>query len=169
MTKNKIYLAQLEINNPTLNCTTLQVGQDVCVQSVYDSTCWKSTLVSSNQTCDLLAAANNITTYDILNLNFDLDSDCSNVYPGDTICLQGVRIPDLSPPPIVPVCTANYTVASGDSCSTIAQKYSTYVSQIVALNPTLNYQCTNIAVGQVLCTENSIVPTCEKHATIGSG
>lgn len=169
VTQNKLYLAQLETNNPTLNCTTLQVGQKLCMQALYDPTCWKSTVVATGQTCASIAIANNVTMENVLQLNPDLDTSCDNLFPGDTICVQGFVIPDLSPPVVVPKCTANYTVVSGDSCITIAQTFDTYVAQIVGLNPSLNTQCTNIAVGQVLCTDRSDVPVCKKTATIASG
>ncbi len=43
-----------------------------------------------------------------------------------------------------------YTVVDGDNCGIIADDNNTTVEQIQALNPTINADCTNLEVGQVI-------------------
>ncbi|KAF5387207.1 hypothetical protein D9757_006844 [Collybiopsis confluens] len=45
-----------------------------------------------------------------------------------------------------------YTVISGDTCANIAAKLSTTFQELEACNPSINADCTNLAIGQVLQT-----------------
>jgi len=48
-------------------------------------------------------------------------------------------------------CIRTYTVKSGDTCGAIAASQGVSLDIIYQLNPSVNSQCTNLEVGQVLC------------------
>ncbi|KAJ7646127.1 hypothetical protein B0H17DRAFT_1272603 [Mycena rosella] len=48
-------------------------------------------------------------------------------------------------------CTQSYTVVSGDTCAVIESRTGVSISQLHALNPSINSGCTNLQIGEVLC------------------
>jgi len=48
-------------------------------------------------------------------------------------------------------CTRSYTVAAGDICDAISAKENVSTYQLATLNPSINAECTNLQIGQVLC------------------
>ncbi|KAF8217393.1 hypothetical protein K438DRAFT_1557215, partial [Mycena galopus ATCC 62051] len=52
-------------------------------------------------------------------------------------------------------CGFTYTVVSGDTCSTIESKTGASDSQLHALNRSINIDCTNLQIGEVLCLNDS--------------
>jgi hypothetical protein len=73
-------------------------------------------------------------------------------------------------------CTREYNVVSGDICDSVCQKEGVSLYQLMALNPTINEECTNLVPGSSLCLASpgqdcqqvyTVVPndTCEKVAS----
>ncbi|TFK97172.1 hypothetical protein BDV98DRAFT_596955 [Pterulicium gracile] len=54
-------------------------------------------------------------------------------------------------PPPTGACRQNYTVANGDVCWSIAQRFGISVAQLQSWNGAINSGCTNLAIGQQLC------------------
>ncbi|KAF8332985.1 hypothetical protein F5887DRAFT_1080437 [Amanita rubescens] len=52
---------------------------------------------------------------------------------------------------IATMCDRTYTVVSGDTCDTIAQKNNVPTWQLFCVNPTINPQCSNLHPGHKLC------------------
>ena len=48
---------------------------------------------------------------------------CATLTPGQAVCCSAGTVPDRSPKPNADGSCAKYTIASGDSCSSIAQKF----------------------------------------------
>jgi LysM repeat protein len=48
-------------------------------------------------------------------------------------------------------CASNYTVQQGDFCSTIAAQFNITVADLEGANSQINSDCTNLAIGEVLC------------------
>ncbi|RUP45544.1 hypothetical protein BC936DRAFT_148033 [Jimgerdemannia flammicorona] len=62
--------------------------------------------------------------------------------------------PSPSPPPTTG-CT-KYTVQSGDTCSKIATQFGISPwTQLIQWNPSINSNCANLAVGQVICVSGT--------------
>jgi len=129
--------------NPTINsgCTNLQVDQILCIP---DKSCMlKYIVVSSNETCYDIGAEFNVTGSDIISANPIIDSGCTNLQVGQILC-----IPDGS-------CAHKYAVVSGDTCNLIGAMFGVTGSAIMTANPTINSECTNLQVGQILCIPGS--------------
>jgi hypothetical protein len=61
---------------------------------------------------------------------------------------------------------ANYNVASGDTCSTIVTKSNIHLVQLKANN--VNMTCTDLQVGQTLCTKSIFDPICWKSTVVAT-
>jgi hypothetical protein len=59
----------------------------------------------------------------------------------------------ISSPPAA--CSQQYTVQEGDTCTSIATAAAIPVQQLYSLNPSINEECTNIQIGQLLCLTDS--------------
>jgi len=97
--------------------------------------------------CDSISAANNASTFQLAHVNTQINSDCSNLAEGEPLCL-GVTGQD---------CQTIHVVASGDLCTTIATGANITMSTLLSNNPNINAACTNIDVGEVLCTSSTII------------
>ncbi|KAI8973074.1 hypothetical protein BD414DRAFT_499032 [Trametes punicea] len=61
-------------------------------------------------------------------------------------------VPSASVLARAPACARTYTVVSGDNCDIISAKTSTSTYQLATVNAdTINAQCTNLTLGEVLC------------------
>ncbi|KAF7361010.1 hypothetical protein MSAN_01131200 [Mycena sanguinolenta] len=106
--------------------------------------CSPTYTVQAGDTCYAIATANGLTVDQLLSYNPSID--CTDLAIDQVLCLgPGGDGGDGG------TCTQTYTVESGDTCSTIAADVGLTVSQLEALNPSINSGCTNLDVGQVLC------------------
>ena len=115
--------------------------------------------MKEGDTCDKISAENNVSTYvsifstrnapqitDIhssyqlatINAGY-IDDLCHNLTPNDEICI-GYQDED---------CTSTAVVKSGDSCSGIISAHSIDMTMLLANNPQINDDCSNIYVGEV--------------------
>ncbi|KXZ56189.1 hypothetical protein GPECTOR_1g163 [Gonium pectorale] len=65
-------------------------------------------------------------------------------------------------------CTRYYTVKSGDACWSIVASQGTTMTALYAANPTIDYYCKNLQVGQVLCMA-TVATTTRGQQTVISG
>ncbi|KAF8332986.1 hypothetical protein F5887DRAFT_1080438 [Amanita rubescens] len=100
--------------------------------------------IASGDTCSSIARANGVSNWQLSCLNPSIDSDCTNLNPdaGELLCL-GINGHD---------CDITYTVASGDSCYSIAQAWGITLDTFYANNPNINPQCDNLRADEVVCT-----------------
>ncbi|KAF8142403.1 hypothetical protein K438DRAFT_1541694, partial [Mycena galopus ATCC 62051] len=93
--------------------------------------CSPTYTVKSGDTCYDIAAANGLTVAQLLSYNPSID--CASMLPLhlSVLCLGGT-------------CTQTYTVQTGDTCSTIATHVGLTVSQLFALNPSINSGCSSM-------------------------
>ncbi|KAG6918795.1 hypothetical protein DXG01_011547 [Tephrocybe rancida] len=75
-----------------------------------------------------------------------IDSSCSNLVPGNTICL-GYAGED---------CSTTYTVVPDDSCDQIAANHGFNTTILALNNPQIDSDCTNLYVGEVLCVAEKV-------------
>lgn len=94
-------------------------------------TCTNTYHVQSNDTCNSISVAYDVSTYSIVDRN-DLYSDCSNLASVASICIpQQCNI---------------YEVQRNDTCDSIIQTYGNGISgaQFLAWNPNINDLCSNL-------------------------
>ncbi|THH27956.1 hypothetical protein EUX98_g6224 [Antrodiella citrinella] len=111
--------------------------------------CDREYVVQSGDFCDEISAAQNVSTFQLAEVNSAvIDPLCDNLFPGETICL-GVTGQD---------CDVVHVVAEGDNCIAIAANASITESLLLTNNPNVNAECSNIGIGEVLCTANVTIP-----------
>ncbi|KAK0235291.1 hypothetical protein EDD85DRAFT_842488 [Armillaria nabsnona] len=109
--------------------------------------CNRQYTIQEGDICDSISAANNVSTYQLATINAGyIDSTCSNLQIGATICL-GYLNED---------CSDTYVVEAEDTCEDIADGFSIDEATLYNNNPNINDKCTNIYVGEVLCVASSI-------------
>lgn len=103
-----------------------------------NTTCNKQYVVKEGETCNSIAAAQGVSSLGIVEAN-NLVFGCKQLTVGKVLCL--------------PKPCRTHTVGSRDICSDIASHYSITNEQLLAWNPVLNKNCTNIGsrVGMVFC------------------
>ncbi|KAH0828581.1 hypothetical protein J3R83DRAFT_2852 [Lanmaoa asiatica] len=120
--------------------------------------CTRYYTVQSGDICDSISAANSVSTYQLAVVNNNIiDSSCDNLNPGSTICL-GWQGED---------CTTTYVVRLGDTCDGVAYNSGINTTVLYANNPQLTQDCTNLYVGEVICTSSTVeVPPVPGSGTI---
>jgi len=109
--------------------------------------CSRNGTVEANDTCDILSARDNVSTFQLANANKNaINSDCSNIFPGEALCL-GLQGQD---------CSIVVVVQAGDTCGSIAGAANIPVSTLQTNNPNVLSDCSNIYPGEVLCTDSQI-------------
>ncbi|KAI0078546.1 hypothetical protein K474DRAFT_1660365 [Panus rudis PR-1116 ss-1] len=119
--------------------------------SVYAQTlpdnCARTYVVQPGDFCDGISAAQNASTFQLANVNKFIDPLCDNLQPGETLCL-GITGQD---------CTVTTVVAEGSSCVDIANTAGTSLDTLLANNPNVDENCSNIYPGEVLCTAKEVI------------
>lgn len=121
-------------------------------QSAYATpSCARSYTVQPGDWCDTISANKNVSTYQLAVTNIDkIDKTCSNLIPGDSLCL-GFTGQD---------CTTTYIIQANDRCDVIAANHGLNTTMLFLNNPQINADCDNIYVGEVLCVAGGVaVPT----------
>ncbi|KIP07339.1 hypothetical protein PHLGIDRAFT_118196 [Phlebiopsis gigantea 11061_1 CR5-6] len=108
--------------------------------------CDRTYTVQSGDTCNAISKNHAVSTFQLGFVNPGINSGCTNLFVGALLCL-GRAGQD---------CTITHTVESGEFCSEIAGNTGTTVSTLLANNPNVNSGCTNLQVGEVLCTASNV-------------
>jgi len=126
--------------------------------SAQGSNCTRSYTVQPGDICDSISAANNVSTYQLAVVNDDtINVECNNLNPGATICL-GWTGED---------CSTTYVVQLDDTCDDIAYAHNINETIFSQNNPQLNEECTNLYVGEVVCTASTVlVPPMPASGTV---
>jgi len=111
-----------------------------------DSQCTRTYIVQPGDFCDKISAAQNVPTYQLLMLNPEIDKDCTNLIPGQHLCL-GTHDED---------CTTTHVVQAGDDCDIVTSMYHIKRKVLDENNPQLNKPCTNMYIGEVLCVAPTV-------------
>lgn len=110
--------------------------------------CARDYTVHLHDTCDLISAWYNVSTYQLAHVNPQIDAACDNLGEGEPLCL-GITGQD---------CSTTYIVQDGDYCALIAENNDVDLSTLLANNPNVDDECSNIYLGEVLCTANTVIP-----------
>lgn len=107
--------------------------------------------VENGDVCDSISAAQTVSTYQLASANPDqIDSQCSNLQPGQQICLATSGFD----------CAVVVKVQIGDTCSSIVTTAGISIKMLTYNNPQINDDCTNLYDGEVLCVNGtqSVLP-----------
>ncbi|KAJ3787270.1 hypothetical protein GGU10DRAFT_374114 [Lentinula aff. detonsa] len=70
-------------------------------------------------------------------------------------------------------CQATYTVVAGDTCNKIASEFGVTTPALEAANPTIDANCDNLFIGEILCIPGTPPPppppTCVAEYTVKAG
>ncbi|KZP31873.1 carbohydrate-binding module family 50 protein [Athelia psychrophila] len=112
--------------------------------------CARNTTVHLGETCDIISATFNVSTYQLAYVNNGtIDAACDNLAEGEPLCL-GFADQD---------CIQTHVVISGDSCFAIALNANISGTVLSNNNPNVNAACSNIYPGEVLCIADRDVYT----------
>ncbi|KAF7316288.1 hypothetical protein MIND_00147500 [Mycena indigotica] len=174
--KFNLTLAQFIQMNPELNsqCTNLALGEAYCVASsnstgppsnvapgTITAGCTKYYTVVSGDGCASIESRFNLTLAQFIQMNPELNSQCTNLALGEAYCVASSNSTSSGPPAnvapgtITAGCTKYYTVVSGDGCASIDSRFNLTLTQLIQMNPELNSQCTNLALGEAYCVASS--------------
>ncbi|KJA17672.1 hypothetical protein HYPSUDRAFT_146264, partial [Hypholoma sublateritium FD-334 SS-4] len=110
------------------------------------ASCSRSYTIQTGDYCDKISQAQNVSTYQLAVVNANVDSSCSNLIPGQTLCLAENAAED---------CSTTYVVRSGDTCDDIASRAGLNTTILSLNNPQINAECTNIYTDEVCFLESS--------------
>ncbi|KAI1410852.1 carbohydrate-binding module family 50 protein [Hypoxylon sp. FL1857] len=123
----------------------------------YVSTCTATYTVVSGDTClGIVNKQGNTFTLDqFYSWNPEVSSSCSNLFPGEVVCVGVAAAPTGCAAPTQPGIAANckscYTVVSGDTCLSITQPRGVSLGDFYAWNPSVNSACSNLQPGYNYC------------------
>ena len=155
------------IQNPTLfkiqgNEVQITGGSTAEITPVAAATATSSEyVVKSGDLCSTIAVTNKISLDELQNANRNID--CNALKIGDKLKIPGAAAatptrgaltgnPTARPgTTATPVPTGkSYTVQSGDTCAGIVASKGTTLAAFLAANPSINSECSNLSVGQVV-------------------
>jgi len=110
--------------------------------------CVRSYTIQEGDFCDKISQAQNVSTYQLAAVNSNsVDSSCSNLIPGASLCLAENAAED---------CQTTYVVLPEDTCFDVSQKNALNLTILYLNNPQINEACSNIYDGEVLCTSKTV-------------
>jgi LysM repeat protein len=109
--------------------------------------CTRSYAIKAGDYCDKISQENNVSTFQLAALNDGKMNDgCTNLAAGVELCLGNTGED----------CTTTYTVKAGDTCNAIMNAAGVNSTVLYLNNPQIDEECTNIYVGEVLCTGKEV-------------
>ncbi|KAF5337649.1 hypothetical protein D9758_013017 [Tetrapyrgos nigripes] len=154
--RNSISTFDLQLINPPNICANLISGQAICVGSPLVNCSSVYTVDGTEGGCSNIAQSHDIDLNTLLALNPNVNSGCTNIFPGEVLCVAP-GIPTTGPSGD---CVRKYTVVSGDTCTNIAAKVSLTNMQLAQINPGLN--CNSLIPGDTVCSYSPILNVCPK-------
>ncbi|CAM0141696.1 unnamed protein product [Umbelopsis sp. WA50703] len=148
-TANGVYTNQVKGLNPTVNdqCSNMMVGESLCLNDG-SLTCDKQAVVETGDSCASIAYAANISVSALQYINPYLDPSCTEIYPGDSLCVDSSMLanytdsaptpPPSSMPSVDTICVKNITLTTEASCLDVVTQYNVSSITLKSLNPTLN-------------------------------
>jgi LysM repeat protein len=115
--------------------------------TVIATACIRNYTVQAGDSCDAISASHNVSTFQLAAINPAIDTSCSNLMPGQNLCL-GTAGED---------CTTTYVVQPDDTCDGIQENVGVNSTIFLLNNPQIDNDCYNIYVGEVLCTAQTVL------------
>ncbi|KAH9829040.1 uncharacterized protein C8Q71DRAFT_791922 [Rhodofomes roseus] len=113
----------------------------LAANAVSAQTCARNYTVVAGDICDSISAAQNVSTYQLADVNPGIDPRCDDLTPGETLCLGYVGSD----------CTTTHVVSADETCEGVAATYSMNTTLLLQGNPQVNADCQNLYTGEVLC------------------
>lgn len=113
--------------------------------------------VVSGDTCGAIAAKFNTTLDALRKANRTIDDTCSNLHAGDVLKIPAAAAATTTPAAggtPKPGAGKTYTVASGDTCGSIAANYGVTAAALISANG-IDADCKTLKIGQVLAIPSS--------------
>src|SRR5690554_5223634 len=140
--------------NPNVDPNNLQIGQRICIpEATIPPVCPSGTfayIIRSGDTFFRLAQRFNTTVEAIQRANPGVDPN--NLQIGQRICIPE----EDDTPPGCPSGTFAYTIRSGDTFYSLAQRFNTTVEAIQRANPGVDPN--NLQIGQRICIPEATIP-----------
>ncbi|MGI8926649.1 MAG: LysM peptidoglycan-binding domain-containing protein [Tepidiformaceae bacterium] len=119
----------------------------------------KKHTVAAGEFCGTIAARYGVSVEELLKANRTIDAGCTNLHLGDTLTIPvatttttggGVAKTPAATATPRPGAARTYTVKANDTCADIASSYGVEVSRLLAANPAINGNCSNLSIGQLV-------------------
>ncbi|POR35152.1 Killer toxin alpha/beta [Tolypocladium paradoxum] len=113
----------------------------------------RTTTVVSGDSCGALASRCGVSPNDFTKYNRD-PKLCSALAVGQRVCYSAGTLPDVRPKPSKDGSCASYTVQSGDTCSSIANKNGLKLADLGTFNDKTTwgwFGCNDLMVGLAMC------------------
>ncbi|KAF8214838.1 hypothetical protein K438DRAFT_2008959 [Mycena galopus ATCC 62051] len=139
---------------PTGNYTLIPAAPPENVSPFATLECADYYTAVANDSCDSIADAQDITSAQFLALNPGLT--CAGLFAGVAYC-DFPLTPVVAGPPnnlasgSLANCTTYYTIASGDTCTSVDEKHNTALVDLLRWNTALTAACTTIELGEAYC------------------
>ncbi|KAI6086246.1 hypothetical protein F4821DRAFT_131162 [Hypoxylon rubiginosum] len=126
----------------------------------YTSDCYRTYSVESGDTCNVIIDkfGDTFTLAEFYSWNPQVADGCYNLYPNEVVCIglnNTSTIPPACPVPTPPGTISNcadcYTIADGDNCYGVSQKFGISLTDFENWNPSLVAGCTNLQLGYNYC------------------
>lgn len=168
----QITFSQLQLLNPSLSCENLQLGQQVCVKSpdLPTSTSVSQTALPSGiancslvytvvagDSCTSIANKAQVDLRDLLAWNAAIGASCASLQIGQSLCVTGIST--IPAQPTFTNCTQVRKVSSGDTCASIAANASISFQALLAWNPQITSNCSNLSIGASICVSGPPIST----------
>ncbi|KAI1164550.1 hypothetical protein F5B18DRAFT_650627 [Nemania serpens] len=129
---------------------------ELVVRQGYDPSCNAVYVVKAGDTCDKIRSdfGNVFTLAQFYSWNPEVNSQCTNLYVGEQVCVSvktGPVCPAPTKPGIAPSCNKCYKVVSGDTCQGVLNANHITLAQLRAWNPDINPDCTNLFIDFNYC------------------
>ncbi|TFK32311.1 hypothetical protein BDQ12DRAFT_521843 [Crucibulum laeve] len=109
-------------------------------QSALAGVCSRTYAIKEGDWCDTISANKNVSTYQLAVVNQGIiNSECTNLIPGNSICLGNEKED----------CSTTYVIKADDSCENIASSHGLNSTILRMNNPQINDDCNNIYIGEV--------------------
>lgn len=152
--------------NPGVNPNSLRIGQVICIPNANPGppVCPAGSFsytIAAGDTLFSLSRKFGVTQQSILALN-------PSINPNDLRVAQIICIPNAPTPPVCPANTFAYTIMTGDSIASLAQRFGVTPQSILDANPGLDPA--NLTVGRQICIPGTAPSacTCEQNlAAVG--
>ncbi|KAI1842156.1 hypothetical protein JX265_005733 [Neoarthrinium moseri] len=139
---------------PTRDSTTLESRQG------FESDCIVTYVVQPGDYCNKIRDHFNDvwSLEDFYKWNPQVDSFCSNLYPGEVVCVGTKDSPTIPPSCPVPVqpglvsnCVKCYTIKENDNCGAIELAQGISDEDFRLWNPSINAACSNLLINNNYC------------------
>ncbi|KAF2964066.1 hypothetical protein GQX73_g9519 [Xylaria multiplex] len=144
----------------TQGFTAPTMGFELVARQGYTANCTATYTVQSGDVCNAIRDRFNdvYTLAEFYSWNPQVDSFCSNLYPGEVVCVgvgNSTGAPPACPVPVKPGlisnCNSCHKVVSGDSCSALLSANNITLAELRAWNPDLDSGCSNLVIGFNYC------------------